>query len=549
MLGEMRTLLFTMFAAMMIHWIFRLIALCWSAMRPKLERLSALVLEAGSRTRRGMGGNESKAIAMILISITSLLPALAQVNPSSKELASTVEPGSGTRFEFSNESNASTGPGLASRLLQAPAGGQAAPGAPQSGPVTLTLKDALELAQKNDPTFLAAISDANVAAEDVRQARASRYPTLSDRTEYLGTQGNGKLASGRFVTNDGVHVYREWAVLHQDFNAALFTGIGINRAGVAEAIARAKAEVARRGLAPTVTKAYYTLLISQRKYSTAQQALDQAQRSLTISQDLERGGEAARSDVVKSQLQLNTQQQALRESMLAMETARLDLSVLLYRDFNENFSVVDDFELAPALPPRADVQALAERENPALRAAMETLRGANMDITIARQAYLPTLSMDFVEGIEANAFALHSAVAASKQDGPLPNLGYFVTLSLNIPVWDWGQRKSKIRQAQLKQEDASVQLSAAQRLLVRNLQGFYGEAQTAREQMDLLRSAVDLASESLRLNTLRYQAGEATILELVDAQTALTTARNAYDDGILRYRVALSNLQTLTGAF
>ena len=39
--------------------------------------------------------------------------------------------------------------------------------------------------------------------------------------------------------------------------------------------------------------------------------------------------------------------------------------------------------------------------------------------------------------------------------------------------------------------------------------------------MDLLRSAVDLASESLRLTVLRYQAGEATILELVDAQTAL----------------------------
>jgi outer membrane protein TolC len=48
---------------------------------------------------------------------------------------------------------------------------------------------------------------------------------------------------------------------------------------------------------------------------------------------------------------------------------------------------------------------------------------------------------------------------------------------------------------------------------------------------------------------LRYQAGEASVLELVDAQTALTQARNAYDDGIVRYRLALSNLQTLTGAF
>jgi outer membrane protein TolC len=94
-----------------------------------------------------------------------------------------------------------------------------------------------------------------------------------------------------------------------------------------------------------------------------------------------------------------------------------------------------------------------------------------------------------------------------------------------------------------------VELSATQRTIMRNLQGFYQEAQTAREQVDSLRRSVDLASESLRLNGLRYQAGEATILELVDAQTTLTQARNAYDDGQVRYRLAVANLQTLTGAF
>ena len=101
----------------------------------------------------------------------------------------------------------------------------------------------------------------------------------------------------------------------------------------------------------------------------------------------------------------------------------------------------------------------------------------------------------------------------------------------------------------MKRQQANLDLSTAQRTLLRNLRGFFEEAQTAREQVVLLRQAVDLASESLRLNTLRYQAGEATILELVDAQTTLTQARNAYDDGLVRYRVALGNLQTLTGVF
>jgi outer membrane protein TolC len=48
---------------------------------------------------------------------------------------------------------------------------------------------------------------------------------------------------------------------------------------------------------------------------------------------------------------------------------------------------------------------------------------------------------------------------------------------------------------------------------------------------------------------LRYQGGEATALEVVDAQNTLVMARNNYDDGEARYRLAIANLQTVTGTF
>jgi len=53
----------------------------------------------------------------------------------------------------------------------------------------------------------------------------------------------------------------------------------------------------------------------------------------------------------------------------------------------------------------------------------------------------------------------------------------------------------------------------------------------------------------LRLTNLRYQAGEATALEVVDAQNTLTQALNTLHDGEVRYHLALANLQTLTGQF
>jgi len=92
-------------------------------------------------------------------------------------------------------------------------------------------------------------------------------------------------------------------------------------------------------------------------------------------------------------------------------------------------------------------------------------------------------------------------------------------------------------------------LSFAQRKMVADLRTLYSEAQTARSELESLRSSADLAAESLRLTSLRYQAGEATVLEVVDAQNTLTLAQNALGDGQVRFRTAVANLQTLTGTF
>jgi outer membrane protein TolC len=415
--------------------------------------------------------------------------------------------------------------------------------------LTVTLADALERARKNDAQFLAAQSDARSAHEDRVQARAARLPGVNFRTDYLGTQGNGVLPSGRFVTNDGVHVYRSWGVVHEDLSANTWIGTTARRATAAEAIAQARAEIAQRGLTVTVTRSYYALVVSQRKYATAQQGLENAKRFFDLTADTERAGQAAHSDVIKAEIQYRQQQQAFEEVRLAMENARLGLAVLLFPTLNENFSAVDDLDAPRGLPGFEEVQTMAGHENPDLRVALQAQRQASLDVTAARTAFFPSLVIDTVYGIEANAFALRSTVAAAPQVGRVPNLGYFVTASLVLPVWDWGSLRSKLHQAEFRQQQSQVELSQAQRLSVSNLYNAYNEAAVARAAVDRLRHTADLATESLRLLNLRYQSGASTILEVVDAQNTLVTARNAYDDAQVRYRVAVAQLQTLTGPF
>ena len=417
------------------------------------------------------------------------------------------------------------------------AGGQTSPNQ-SAPPLTLTLTDALQRARKINPDYHAAETEFGLAHEDKVQSRAGLLPSITSTTAFLYTQGNG-TSSGRFIANNGVHEYIAQGNAHEELS--LQNVADFRRSQFLEAAARARAEIAARGLVVTVVQAYYGLVASERKYGTEQRASAEAQRFLTISTQLEKGGEVAHSDVIKAQIQFNQQQRDLEQAQLEMNRSRMELAVLVFPDFNQNFGVVDDLQTPEPLPAFAEVQAAAANKNPELRAAVAALQASRQEVTAAWNGFLPSLAVDYFYGIDANQFA-------TEQPDGVRNLGYFATATLQLPIWNWGANRSKLRQASLRRTQAQVELSATQRELLAKLHTLFEEAQTARSQLESLRQSAELAADSLRLTTLRYQAGEVSVLEVVDAQNTLTSARNSFDDGQVRYRVALANLQTLTGS-
>jgi outer membrane protein TolC len=417
-------------------------------------------------------------------------------------------------------------------------------GAPSNAPLTLTLQDALQRAKKNNPEYRSAVTEFGLAKEDRVQSRAALLPSVNYNGAFVYTEGNG-TAGARFIANNGVHEYISQGNVHQEFSLANIADY--RRSSAAEAVARARSEIAARGLVVTVVQAYYGFVVAQRKYSTEQQATTEAQRFLDISQKLEHGGEVAHSDVIKAQIQSNQQQRDLQEAELEMNRSRLELAVLVFPDFNESFSVVDDLQMPEPVPSFPEVQAAAANKNPELRAALAALQQANQEVKVAWNGFLPSLAVDYFYGIDANHFAVNGIDPATGL--PVRNLGYAATATLQLPIWNWGANRSKVKQADLRREQARVELSFTQRQLLAKLQTLYNEAQTARAELESLNRSAELAAESLRLTTMRYQAGESTVLEVVDAQNTLTQARNAFNDGQVRFRVSLANLQTLTGSF
>ena len=146
-----------------------------------------------------------------------------------------------------------------------------------------------------------------------------------------------------------------------------------------------------------------------------------------------------------------------------MNRSRLELAVLVFPDFNQNFSVVDDLQTPEPLPRFTEVQTAAAEQNPDLRAALAALQEANQEVG-GRVEWISAFAQVWIISTASTPISL--PLARSIRHGMRRNLGYAATATLQLPVWNWGANRSKVKQADLRRDQARVELSFAQRQLL-----------------------------------------------------------------------------------
>jgi outer membrane protein TolC len=410
---------------------------------------------------------------------------------------------------------------------------------------TISLSEAIHRAQQNEATFAGILASQKAAVIDRYLAKATLFPSVTYHNQMLYTQPNGQTNQGGqvgtqaapvFIANNAVHEYTSQAMIDQKIGLKQFADVQVASANAARA--SAELEIARRGLVQTVVGLYYQVSASETKQRLLTQALQEAGAFTDTTQKREAAREVAHADVVKAQLQQQQRQRDLSDAGLAAQRARLELAVLLFPDPRTPY--VTEAPTTPPPPAREEVNRLASAYNPEIRSALADVRASNAEVSSSKAAYLPDLALNFTYGIDAPQFA---------KRGPddVRNLGYSISGTLDIPVWDWFSTQKRVKQSEIRRDVAKVNLSSTQRRLIASLEEAYAETVAAHEQLSLLDQSVQTAGESLRLTKLRYSAGESTALEVVDAQNAYLNSETAQADGAVRYQNALAALQILTG--
>jgi outer membrane protein TolC len=251
--------------------------------------------------------------------------------------------------------------------------------------------------------------------------------------------------------------------------------------------------------------------------------------------DMRSAGVAAGIDVLRAQVEMQAQQQRVIYFENEFEKQKLALARAIGLPVGQEISLPDKLPYAPA-PPVTFEQALDEayRSRPDLHSAQALVAAAELTLRAAQAERLPSL------GFDGNYCAI----------GPRPwdSHGTFTAaVSLFIPVFQGG----RVRAAVLAADSALAQ----RRALLEDLRaGIHYELRTsfldlkaAGQQLDVARSAVDLAGQELAQARDRFSAGVANSVEVVQAQQAVATANDNYISSLYAFNLAKVSLARAAG--
>ena len=418
-------------------------------------------------------------------------------------------------------------------------------------PQELSLEEAVRVALEKNPTVKASVAYERAVHEGIAEARAARFPRL-DFSEGF-TRGNnpvyvfgGLLTERQFNANDFALNFLNTPppldIFHTQFSAALplydagQTGrrvkdAKLNAQGAGEAGRRTRQEVIFG-----VVKAYTNELLATENVRVAEAAVKAAQSDLERAQARQEQGQAVPSDLLSARVHLAQTQEDLLQAKNAVDLAQAALNVAM--GLPEDASSLIESGLKES---RLEPGALAERERLALEnrpdyleAGLEAERATNGEHT-ARAEFLPKLNL-FSSWEEDNQTFLTRG-----------GNNWTAGVSLNFNIFDGGANHARLAAARYRQDQAQAQLAqmaAAVKLQVREA---YLNLTTAQQRIEVSRQAQAEAEESLRIIQNRYEAGLATITDLLQVETARSSAGKNHLNALFDYRLGYAALELATG--
>ena len=408
---------------------------------------------------------------------------------------------------------------------------------PAPGPPLLTLENAHELALKQASAFEQAKIAELSAAEDVLQSRAAFYPRITANPTFIynsPSRGATDPGSFSFIGANAITEIQALAGASGEIDLSGKLRASLRKSSALLEAAKAGSEIARRALLQAVDDAYFAVSLGAARRQAAGNNLETAKAFVELTKKLVVGGEVAQVDLLRAELQLNGRVDDLEQAKAAEEIALVNLRLLIGYDASQKIRTLDLLATTPLPADTEGINAEQIRNRPEFAFFDAQRRAADNDVRAARAERRPQLSYSLVGGFASDSLKptplrLHSGVLA--------------TVSLNIPIFDFGASRSRERQALQRKQQVESTAKLAALSLTQLYQSSEIQSRSARIRIANATSGLSAAQQNLEISISRYKAGEAQIIEVSDAQNTLNSQRFALAQALYDYQVALAHLR------
>lgn len=378
----------------------------------------------------------------------------------------------------------------------------------------LTLKQAIELAVKCNPTVAAGQFSANAAAEAARGAKALTNPELIVAPSIVGEAGSDSAL-----------------LLSQPLE---INGSRKARARIAGQEAVAANQDARAISRDTVLK------VKQLYWSTgrAQQLVDLNQDNVAYLETLAKAvrkqvdvGKIPGSQAIKTDVELARAQQELVQAQLELDSTKAALTTVVNRQCGDSLSIADELAFTEIAIDRNKLIATAIACRPEALASAAQLGAANGQIIAARANRIPDIALQ----------ARKESFDSELNDGG-------IALAITLPILDWGSSRAAIRQAQMTAQSRQKQLEAARNNVTLDVDQAILTVQTAAAVVRQYQGGIlDKSTELAAMAQKGYERGATSYLEVLEAQRTLRGVKTEYYSALADHVKAVAQLEWASG--
>jgi outer membrane protein TolC len=422
----------------------------------------------------------------------------------------------------------------------------------QSLPAPLTLQEAATIALKKNPLRKAALADTKAASAGVHEAQSFLMPHVTfSETAMRGNDPvyvfGSKLRQQRFTTDDFTLNKLNTPSPYSNFTTRfggtwnLFDSFGswrgITRAKEMNIAATHQLERTDQELLFRVVQSYDGVLLAAKQLQVAEQAEKTAKSIMDRSQVRFDAGLVVESDLLSAKVRLASREQDLIRARNSQELARAQLDSAMGIAVDTPYQTADSLtERRLAANSLIDLEQKALTTRPDLKRIEAQQSAQELSVAIAKSSFGPRL----------NAFA------GWEMDNPTFLAGgggnnWLGGIELQIDLFQGGAKRAVLSRERANAEKIAALKQAANDAVRLEVRQAYFDQDASRQQVDVARTAITQAQESLRINQDRYDGGLLTITDLLGAEEAARRTQADYWQAVYQFHISYANLELACG--